>query len=247
MLILLCNDDGIHAEGLHTLYESIKSLGRVVVVAPDQEQSASSHSITLHQPLRLKKHQQNFYSVTGTPADCITLGVHEVLKKKPDLVVSGINHGANLGYDVHYSGTVSAAMEGTIMGIKSLAFSSVFLEEKPRFKPAALFAKRLIKSLGRHELPEGVMLNVNIPNVAASQLKGPVICRLGMRHYGEVIVQKLDPRGRKYYWIGGDQKNFADIPGSDCNAVIEKKIAITPLSIQMTDFSFLEKMRNWKI
>jgi len=248
MLILVSNDDGIYSDGIRVLAEQLKKIARVVVVAPDREKSAASHSLTLHRPLRINQIRKNFYSISGTPTDCITLGIYEILKKKrPDLIVSGINHGGNLGDDVHYSGTVSAAMEGAIMGLPSIAVSLVTRDERPRFLPAAQFAVRLARMVLKSGLPHGTVLNVNVPNYPAKKLKGYAFCKLGKRNYGDLIVEKLDPRNKKYYWIGGDETGYDDIPGSDCNAILEKKISITPLQVDMTSYSFMEKIRTWKI
>jgi len=247
MLILVSNDDGIHSEGIKILEEKFRKFARVVVVAPDREQSASSHSITLHRPLRIAKIKKNFFSVSGTPTDCITLGVNEILKKKPNLIVSGINRGGNLGDDVHYSGTVSAALEGAIMGIPSIAFSLVTRDESPRYHTAANFAAKLTRKILKEGLPPGTVLNVNIPSLPKEKIKGYEYCTLGKRNYGEIIVEKIDPRGKKYYWIGGDEAGFEDIPGSDCNAIMAKKISITPLVANLTHFSVLKEIRHWKI
>jgi 5'-nucleotidase len=247
MLILLSNDDGVYSEGIKALAEKLQKIARVVVVAPDREQSASSHSITLHRPLRIVQVKKNFYGVSGTPTDCITLGVNEVLKKRPDLIISGINRGANLGDDVHYSGTVSAAMEGAIMGVPSMAVSLVTREDHPKFNVAANFAAKLVRKVMNVGLPKGVVLNVNIPNVTRGKIRGYQYCILGKRNYSESIVEKIDPRGKKYYWIGGDEVGSDNIPGSDCNAVSAGYISITPLNINVTDYPFLEQLRNWKI
>jgi len=247
VLILVSNDDGIYSDGIRVLAEQLKKIARVVVAAPDREKSAASHSLTLHRPLRIQNIKKNYYAISGTPTDCITLGVYEILKKKPDLIVSGINHGGNLGDDVHYSGTVSAAMEGAIMGIPAIAMSLVTRDDNPRYLPAAQFAVRLARQVAKNGLPHGMVLNVNVPNCPAKKIKGYAYCKLGKRNYGDIIVEKLDPRNKKYYWIGGDESGYDDIPGSDCNAILEKKISITPLQVDMTSYAFLEKIRTWKI
>jgi 5'-nucleotidase len=173
--------------------------------------------------------------------------VNEILKKRPDLIVSGINRGANLGDDVHYSGTVSAAMEGAIMGVPSMAVSLVTREDHPKFAAAANFAAKLVQKVMKNGLPRGVVLNVNIPNIPVSKVRGYQYCILGKRNYSEAIVEKIDPRGKKYYWIGGDEVGSDNIPGSDCNAVAAGYISITPLNVNVTDYPFLEQLRNWKI
>ncbi|MBI1908645.1 MAG: 5'/3'-nucleotidase SurE [Deltaproteobacteria bacterium] len=249
MLILLSNDDGIHAEGLKVLAKELSSVARVVIAAPDGEQSASSHSITLHRPLRVVRMARDLYAINGTPTDCVTLGVHEILKgkggspKKPDLIISGINCGANLGDDVHYSGTVSAAMEGALLGIPSAAFSLVTLGEKKNyFRTASRFALKLARRLTRYHLPRGIMLNVNVPNRPSASAAR--ITKLGKRNYGEIIFEKIDPRGKKYYWIGGNEKSFVNIPGSDCNAIQAGHISITPLQVDMTHYPLFEELRG---
>jgi|SRR5579885_2154770 len=247
-LVLISNDDGIRAEGLRSLASVLRRIARVVVVAPDSEQSASSHSLTLHRPLRIHHLGPDEYAVNGTPTDCITLAVHAILRKKPDLIVSGINRGANLCDDVHYSGTVSAAIEGALMGIPSIAISLVvYGDDRPHFETAANFGSRLCRRVLRERLPLGFVLNVNVPNVPASKVRGYEFTKLGKRNFGDVTVEKIDPRGRKYYWIAGNDKKFHDIPDSDGNAIQRKKIVITPLQVDMTHYPLLDNMRSWKV
>ena len=245
-LILVSNDDGFYSEGIKLLAKSLKTLGKVIIVAPDQERSAASHSLTLHRPLRVKKYSDNVYMVDGTPTDCITLGVKEILPRTPDLIVSGINKGANLGDDVHYSGTVSAAIEGGIMGIPSIAIS-LMAREGGYFNTAAQFAVRLAKKVLSEGLPNGIILNVNVPNLSLKQIKGYRFTKQGKRNYGDIIAERLDPRGRKYYWIGGDEHGFEDIPNSDCNAILSNSISITPLRVNLTDHEYLETLAKWKL
>jgi len=246
VLILLSNDDGVYSEGLRILARRLKQIGRIVIVAPDQERSAASHALTLHRPLRVKKISQDAYAVDGTPTDCINLGINEILKQRPDIIISGINHGANLGDDVHYSGTVSAALEGGIMGVPSMAISLV-ARDRFRFDTAAEFAVKLAKKIIKDSLPKGIILNVNVPNLPASQIKGYEFTEQGKRNYGNIIVEKIDPRGRKYYWIGGDEVGFENIPATDCKAVAEGKISITPLRVNMTDKPSLHLLKKWKL
>lgn len=247
-LILLSNDDGIRAEGIQVLARSLRLMARVIVVAPESEQSASSHSLTLHRPLRVYRHSSMDFSVDGTPTDCITLAMHEILKKKPDLIVSGINRGANLGDDVHYSGTVSAAVEGALLGVPSIAVSLVVRsEEEVHFESAAQFASKLCRKVLQSDFSKGFVLNVNVPNIHRKDLKGYQFTKLGKRNYGEVIFEKIDPRGKKYYWIGGDDRTFENIPGSDCNAIQQKKISITPLQVDATHYGLLSQISQWKL
>ena len=245
-LILVSNDDGYKAKGLHVLLPRLKKLGRVVAVVPQQEQSAASHSITLHRPLRVEKVGSDLYCVDGTPTDCIMLGIHEILRARPDLIVSGINHGANLGDDVHYSGTVSAAIEGGVLGIPSIAVSLV-TDGKGEFVVAADFAVRLARNVLNYGLAKGVILNVNVPDLSARDIAGYEFTKLGKRDYGDIIVEKVDPRGKKYYWIGGNHQIFKDIANSDCNAVRAGKISITPLRVNLTARDTLKKMIHWKL
>lgn len=246
-VLLLSNDDGILAEGLVILARHLRAIGRVVVVAPDRQQSASSHSLTLHRPLRIFQKGPNCYAVDGTPTDCITLGVNAILKKKPDLVVSGINGGFNLGDDVHYSGTVSAALEGALMGIPSVAVSlGLMADEKGHYDHAARFTCRVLKLLLKRSIPAGALLNINVPNRPPSEIKGYAWTRLGRRDYGQVLFEKLDPQGKKYYWVSGTKKSFQDIPGSDGNAILERKISMTPLQVDLTHHPLLADLANIK-
>lgn len=245
-VILVTNDDGVYSEGIRSLAKALKPVGHVVVVAPNVERSAASHSLTLHRPLRIQKISANVYAVDGTPTDCVNLGVNEVLKQKPDLLFSGVNKGANLGDDMHYSGTVSAALEGGILGIASVAIS-LHARDHFRFQGACAFAVQLARKLLKTPMPLGTILNVNVPNLPKDKVRGHVVTKQGKRNYGDIIVEKIDPRGRKYYWIGGDDAGFEDIPESDCNAVLDRRISITPIRINLTDFAFLKKMRRWKL
>lgn len=248
MLILVTNDDGIDAPGIRILARSLKKIrgARVVVVAPDREKSAASHALTLHRPLRVEKLSKDFYSVDGTPADAVMLGVHTILKQKPDLIISGINRGANLGEDVHYSGTVSAAMEGAIMGIPALAVSVVALK-RFRYNVAARFSVKLVRKVLKDGLPTGVVLNVNVPNLSSRKIKGYLATSLGKHNYGDVNVEKMDPRGRPYYWIGGTPHQFEERPGSDCEAFLNGQISITPIKVDMTDRAFLKRLKKWQL
>ncbi len=230
------------------LAKALARVGKVMVVAPSGEQSASSHSLTLHRPLRIYKHSPSQFSVDGTPTDCINLAVHTILGKKPDLVVSGINAGANLGDDVHYSGTVSAAVEGALIGIPAIAISLVVSGDRtPYFETAAQFAAKLGRGLLGRKESRPFVLNVNVPNLSPREVRGYRFTTLGKRNYGEIIFEKKDPRGRKYYWIGGDDRSFEDLPGSDGNAVQEKRISITPLQVDLTHYALLEEIRHWKV
>jgi 5'-nucleotidase len=234
--ILVTNDDGIFSEGIKTLASALSAVAEVFVVAPDREQSASGHALTLSRPLRMRKVRENWYSVDGTPTDCVNLAVLWILKDRPpDLICSGINFGLNVGDDVTYSGTVSATFEGTLLGIPSLAFSQE-VGEGFSFEPAARFARMLVETLLQERLPNDLLLNVNVP---AGAIGGVSFTRLGRRVYKQSVVEKLDPRGRKYYWIAGTPKWQRD-SGTDHEAVSSGRVSITPLHLDLTYYRGLE-------
>lgn len=246
--ILLSNDDGIRARGLRVLVSTLRRFADVVVVAPETEQSAASHSLTLHRPLRIIPMGRDQYAVNGTPTDCITLAVHQILKRSPDLLVAGINRGPNLGDDIHYSGTVSAAVEGTLLGLCSVAVSlAVINSGRAYYQSAADFTVSLCQRVIAEKMPKGVLLNVNVPNLPDSALRGWTATTLGKRNYGGIIVEKTDPRGRPYFWIGGDQQAFFDRKGTDCSAIQDNKVSVTPLKIDFSHRRFLRTMKTWKI
>ena len=243
--ILLCNDDGVRSEGIEALAAAMKDVGTVYIVAPDRERSAASHSLTLTHPLRVEKLGPRTYSVDGTPTDCVNLGVNGILKgRKTDLLVSGINKGANLGDDITYSGTVSAAMEGTILGIPSIAVS-VVTRSRFRFDVASEFTVNVARKVMQQGLPDDTLLNVNVPNVPKDKIPGVRMTRMGKRVYGDVIVEKRDPRGRKYYWIGGDYLSSEEVPGSDLEAIEDNYISITPIHLDLTNYAALRALRKW--
>ena len=234
--ILITNDDGVSSEGLRLLARALAPLGEVTVVAPDREQSATGHSLTLGRPLRLQRIEENWYAVDGTPTDCVNLAVLWLLKeRKPDLVVSGINFGLNLGDDVTYSGTVSATFEGTLLGIPSVAFSQEIAEDYS-FERAAACAGPFTGELLAEALRPDLLLNVNLP---AGELQGLSFTRLGRRVYQQVVVEKEDPRGRKYYWIAGTPE-WQSESGTDHEAVSAGRVSVTPLHLDLTDYRGLE-------
>ncbi|MGQ0507784.1 MAG: 5'/3'-nucleotidase SurE [Myxococcaceae bacterium] len=243
--ILVSNDDGHFAEGVQALAEAMQPLGEIWVVAPEAEQSAASHALSLHRPLRIKKIRERWFSVDGTPADCSYLAINHILKDaRPDLMVSGINHGANLADDVTYSGTVAAAMEASLLGIPAIAFSLVSRKQFD-FGPAARFARSFVQSVINQKPPK-MLLNVNIPG--GVEPAGYRVTRLGKHSYGYDVVENEDPRGRKYYWIGGTSFQHDDIPGSDCNAVFEEKIvSVTPLQLDLTDVKSLDAVGKLEV
>jgi 5'-nucleotidase len=245
-IILVTNDDGFRSKGIIALAAALRSLGKVFVVAPDRERSGAGHSLTLTIPLRVENIGDGVYAVDGTPTDCVNLAINGILRgKRVALVASGINKGANLGDDITYSGTVSAAMEGTLLGVPSIAVSLASLNHF-RFDVAAAFAARTAEKVLRDGMPEDTLLNINVPNVSADDIREVRITRQGKRIYGDAIVEKRDPRGRKYYWIGGNDLSREDVPGSDLEAVEENCISVTPLHLDMTNYSSMRFLRRWK-
>ncbi len=245
MLILVTNDDGVLSPGLTVLADALSGLGRVVVVAPDRERSAIGHSLTLHAPLRAEELRTDFFAVSGTPTDCVNLGIHGLLDGRPDLVVSGINRGGNLGDDITYSGTVAAAMEATLMDVPAFAISlesGRFTESD--FLPAARFATFLAQHVCLHGLPTDTFLNVNVPS---GQPKGVQLTRQGKRNYTEVVEEKIDPRGKKYYWIGGGELGFHDVEGTDFHAIVNQAISVTPLHLDLTNYRSFDELSSWDL
>lgn len=235
--ILVTNDDGIFSEGIERLSAALAEVGDVVTVAPDQERSAAGHSLTLQSPLRAKLVGENRWSVDGTPTDSVNWGTLHLMKDaRPELLFSGINLGLNLGDDVTYSGTVSAAFEGTLIGVPSVAISQE-IETGFTFEAAASFAVRLARRLLENPLPPGTLVNVNVP---AGPPRGIRVARLGKRRYGETVIEKLDPRGRPYYWIGSAPPTGELEQGTDLAAVAEKYISLTPLHLDLTDYRSIE-------
>jgi 5'-nucleotidase len=240
--ILITNDDGIYSEGIRKLAEACAAVGDVSIVAPDREQSAASHALTLNRPLRLLQIEENEWIVDGTPTDCVNLAVLKLFKEnRPDIVVSGINFGPNLGDDVTYSGTISAAFEGALLNVPSIAFSAV-VGKHFSFDRCATFAAELTRiALEQHRDPR-IILNVNFPN---SEFAGVRITRLGRRIYSEGIIERLDPRGRKYYWIGGEPPvwHSGEDGGTDFEAVNEGFVSITPLHLDLTHHESIPRLK----
>lgn len=249
VVILVCNDDGIHAAGVRALEEALTPLGEVWVVAPDRQQSAAGHSMSLHRPLRVEECGPRRFAVDGTPTDCVNLAINGILPERPVLVASGVNHGANLGDDITYSGTVSAAIEGTLLGVPSFAVSLMAREPRngEEFEVAARFAARLAAAVLARGLPRDTLLNVNVPALPAGELRGYTVTRQGRRRYGDAIVEKVDPRGRKYYWIGGDDLGFVPEEGTDCTATASGFISITPLHLDLTNHASLPVIGELKV
>ncbi len=248
MRILLTNDDGIDARGLRALRDALEVLGEVWVVAPEREHSAASHALTLHKPLRIKQLDERVFSVSGTPTDCVLLavrGVPGLMEPRPEVVVSGINHGPNMGDDVTYSGTVAAAIEGRLLGIPSVAFSNAAW--KPRHLDAsAAVARELLSMLSRNGIPDRTLLNVNLPDLPLERIRAVRITKLGKRVYRDEIVSKVDPRGRPYYWIGGEPPIWEHDEASDFTAVSEGFVSVTPLQLDWTAYGALERLKHWE-
>ncbi len=242
--ILLTNDDGYFSEGIRALREALKPLGRVVVVAPDRNLSGVGHSLTFTMPLRLRKVEEDFYTVVdGTPADCIHLGYYVILEgKKPDLVCAGINEGPNLGEDITYSGTVSGAMEGRILGIPSVAFSA-FGRGDIMFSEIARSCRRIVEKVLEGGMPEDTYLNVNVPNLRADEIRGVKITKQGKRDYKEKVFKYLAPYGETLYWIAAEEFGWSPEEGTDYWAVLNGYISVTPLQLDLTNYRAMEDIR----
>lgn len=245
MLILVTNDDGVRSPGIRALATALHGLGRVVVVAPDRNRSAVGHALTLERPLRAEEIKPDVFAIDGTPTDCINLGIHGLLKQTPDLVVSGINSGSNMGDDITYSGTVCAAMEASLMGLPAFAVSldnRCFLPDDLTL--AAGFSRQVAEQIIANGLPPDTFLNVNVPTGGCN---GVQLTRQGKRKYGDAVTANIDPRGRHYYWIGGGEVGFDSIPGSDCNALHDKLISVTPLHTNLTNEASFAALGNWSL
>lgn len=253
MRILVTNDDGVHADGLFALQKALREVGDVTIVAPERPQSATGHAITLHKPLRLSaaalRDGTPAFASNGTPSDCATLGVLEAMGGKVDLVVSGINHGPNLGWDVHYSGTVSAAIEAAIVGRPAFAISVADWAADIHWDGAAAFAAKLARQLRQHPLPRHTILNVNVPNRPGSDIRGVAVTTQGRRQYVDRVEKRQDPIGRPYYWLGGslaEEARGAEA-GTDVRAVADGLISVTPIHLDLTAYSLLPTLKEWDL
>lgn len=245
MLILVTNDDGVRSPGIRALASALDGLGRIVVVAPDRNRSAVGHALTLERPLRAEEIKPDVFAVDGMPTDCVNLGIHGLLRETPSLVVSGINRGSNVGDDITYSGTVCAAMEASLMGLPAFSVSL----DSTKFTPADLtlaagFSRQVAEQILKNGLPPDTFLNINVP---AGGVRGMQLTRQGKRKYGDAVTVNQDPRGRHYYWIGGGEVGFESIPGSDCNALHEKMISVTPLHTNLTNDDSFSALRGWSL
>jgi 5'-nucleotidase len=245
MKILVSNDDGYQAQGIVQLAATLGEIAEVVVVAPDRDRSGASNSLTLRRPLYLKRHDNGFVSVEGgTPTDCVHIAITGLLDEAPDMVVSGINAGANMGDDVIYSGTVAAAMEGRFLGLPALAVSLASLQPS-HFHTAAQVALKLVSRLRENPLPADTILNVNVPDLAWNELAGFLATRLGQRHKSEPVVKGLDPRGNAIYWVGpaGPEQDAGD--GTDFHAVRTGHVSITPIQVDLTRYGAVSQVAQW--
>ncbi|MCK9407898.1 MAG: 5'/3'-nucleotidase SurE [Bacteriovoracaceae bacterium] len=249
--ILVSNDDGIFSDGLAALVAELQPIADVTIVAPDSQQSAVGHAITVHRPLRvreMKKDGKFFgYAVDGTPADCVKLAIRNLMKTKPDLVISGINHGSNTAISVIYSGTVSAATEGTILGIPSFAMSLTTFEANADFSYAAKFAQRLALKVLEHGLASGTMLNVNVPAVPESEIKGVVITRQGKSVWNDEFEARRDPGNKQYFWLKGELVELDEEEDIDQRAILNNKVSITPIQFDLTNYAMIERLRTWSL
>ncbi|MAH83371.1 MAG: 5'/3'-nucleotidase SurE [Rhodospirillaceae bacterium TMED8] len=244
--VLISNDDSIHSPGLKVLVSVARRLFREVwVVAPETEQSATSHSLTLRRPLRIRKVTARRFAIDGTPTDSVLLGVSEIMKNnQPDLLLSGINLGANLGDDITYSGTVAAAMEGTLLGIRSVALSQYYIDrETVNWKTSEVWTAKVLKKILKNTWPPSVLMNINFPDCAANKVRGIRAVSQGQRKIGGKIQQGIDPRGDKYFWIGAQREEEKFLSGTDLEAVTQGSVAVTPLTIDLTDVVALEKLK----
>jgi len=247
-LRFLCtNDDGIHASGLELLVQAAEKLGEVFVVAPDRQRSASSHSLTLHSPVRPTEVSTGRITLDGTPTDCVLIAISELCEHRPDFVLSGVNHGPNMGEDVLYSGTVAAAMEATILGVPSIAFSFTGRDDD-RLGGYADLLERLLQGLvTRDDFPEETFLNINFPDLPADEVVGSRVTVLGRRRYLDSINRSFDPAGREFFWIGGGKSEWTRSADSDFSAVDAGHVSITPLHLDLTNFRLIEEVGNWPL
>lgn len=244
MHILISNDDGYLAQGINALAAALQPYAQVSVVAPDKNRSAASNSLTLDMPLRATTCENGFVRVDGTPTDCVHLAITGLLENEPDMVFAGINHGANLGDDVLYSGTVAAATEGRFLGLPAVAISLAGSDPK-HFDTAAHVAVNLLRKIQAHPLPEDTLLNVNVPDVPLDELKGYQSTRLGQRHKAEAVIRSSDPRGHVIYWVGPPGSEQDAGPGTDFDAIRNGYVSITPLQLDLTRYDRLESLRDW--
>ena len=251
MKILVTNDDGIHAQGIHALIKELSSIAELYMVAPDRERSGTGHSITVFDPIRVVKTNppgvKQGWIVGGTPVDCVKMAIARLIDDKIDLVVSGINHGPNLGTDVLYSGTVSAAAEGVIMGCPSIAVSLNSYKDEHDFDFAAKFTRRMVNMLRQQGIDKNTLVNINVPDLPEQDVKGIRVTQLGVRNYNNLFEERKDPRGNTYYWLGGGVLEEEQHVESDVHAVQQGYISITPINLDLTDYQLIKKYRNLSV
>ena len=243
MKILVSNDDGVQAPGIIALARALQTIAEVVVVAPNRNRSGASNSLSLQNPIRVIQLENGFYSVEGTPTDCVHLAITGLLKDKPDMVVSGINAGGNLGDDVFYSGTVAAAMEGRLLGVPSLAVS--LMEKHEHYEAAAEVAKNLVLAVIKNRLPSQTILNINVPDLPLNKIKGFDITRMGTRHRAEKMLRERDPRGQAIYWVGLPGPGQDAGLGTDFHAIENDRVSITPLQLDLTHYQAFDSLADW--
>jgi len=251
MHILLTNDDGIAAPGIQALWQELASIAEITVVAPDSERSAMSQAITVHHPIRVDKSSiaganVQAWRVGGTPTDCVKIALEALLDKKPDIVVSGINNGPNMGTDVLYSGTVSAAIEGALHGIPAIAVSLACWHAAD-YVPAARFAAKAVQELLTRSLPPNTLLNINVPDLPQDKITGVEITKLGVIEYENTFERRMDPRGRTYYWMGGSQVDIENEDGTDVAALKNGKISVTPIHFDLTNYGIMHSLEEWNL
>jgi len=248
--ILVTNDDGIDSPGIYALVQSLKELGKVTVIAPEKEQSAVGHSITMQMPLRVTKSYKDGelfgYAISGTPADCVKIGIRNIMQETPDLVVSGINHGSNTAINIIYSGTVSAAREAAIMDVPSMAIS-VTNHAVTDFRFAAEVAKILAKEIAEKEIPLGTLLNVNVPDVSEENIAGILLTKQGKSKWDDIYEHRIDPQGRDYYWLKGSLMEVDKDIDTDQIAIKNNYVSVSPIHFDLTDYDTFNKMKSWKI
>jgi 5'-nucleotidase len=249
--ILVSNDDGIFSDGISALIGELRNIADVTIVAPETQQSAVGHAITMHRPLRVREVQKDGkffgYAVDGTPADCVKLAIRHLMQSKPDLVISGINHGSNTAISIIYSGTVSAATEGTILGIPSFAVSLTSFESNVDYTYAAQFSRSLAEVVAEKGLPSGTMLNVNIPPLTKEEIQGVVITRQGKSVWNDEFEARRDPGNRQYFWLKGELVELDEEEDIDQRAILNNQISITPIQFDLTDYKMIEQLRGWGI
>ncbi len=245
MHILISNDDGFMAPGIRALADALSQIAEITVVAPERDRSGASNSLTLDSPIRAREADNGYISVDGTPTDCVHLAITGLLEHEPDMVVSGINAGANLGDDVLYSGTVAAAMEGRFLGLPAIAVSLVSQGEAHHYETAARVTVELVQRLGSHALPADTILNVNVPDLPYDQLQGQISTRLGHRHKSEPVIASEDPRGRPIYWVGPAGAEQDAGPGTDFHTVRSGAVSITPISVDLTHYESIDTVARW--